>query len=85
MSDYNVTIEQLRKQLQERKNEWWTWHLENPHVWKQFDEDDIEDMLEKIEELRELVDELKELREEQDERLQRDDRAVKKAAPRKKK
>ena len=37
MSDYNVTINQLRDQLHQRKAEWWAWHKENPHVWELFE------------------------------------------------
>jgi len=37
MSDYSVTIQQLREQLQQRKAEWWEWHKENPHVWDLFE------------------------------------------------
>ena len=37
MSDYKVTISQLREQLHQRKADWWEWHLKNPHVWKLFE------------------------------------------------
>ena len=37
MSDYKVTISQLREQLHQRKTDWWEWHLKNPHVWKLFE------------------------------------------------
>jgi len=37
MTDYNVTINQLREQLHQRKSEWWQWHKDNPHVWELFE------------------------------------------------
>ena len=37
MTDYNVTINQLREQLHQRKSDWWEWHKENPHVWELFE------------------------------------------------
>ena len=31
-------IEQLEKQLKERKQKWWEWHKANPKVWDKFEE-----------------------------------------------
>ena len=37
MTDYNVTINQLRDRLHQRKSDWWQWHKENPHGWELFE------------------------------------------------
>ena len=37
MTDYSVTINQLRERLHKRKSDWWQWHKENPHVWELFE------------------------------------------------
>ena len=50
----------------------------------EFDEDDIDEILEDIDYLKSLIDELKELRELQDERLQSDDPPAKGTASPKK-
>lgn len=31
-------IEELEKQLEERKQKWWAWHKANPKVWEKFEE-----------------------------------------------
>lgn len=51
----------------------------------EFDEDDIEEIVEYIEELKELIDDYKELKELQDDRLQRNDKPVEGSTTQKKK
>ena len=34
--------DQLKEQLQERKNKWWSWHKKNPQVWDKFKEYTLE-------------------------------------------
>tara|TARA_R110002020_G_scaffold356825_2_gene569323 strand:+ start:939 stop:1121 length:183 start_codon:yes stop_codon:yes gene_type:complete len=53
-------------------------------VQAEFDEDDIESILEYVEELKELIDDLKELKEIQNDRLQSNDKPVKRTATPKK-
>ena len=33
-----MMIEHLEKQLEERKQKWWSWHKANPKVWEKFEE-----------------------------------------------
>ena len=33
-----MLAEQLKRELQERKEAWWKWHQKNPQVWKKFEE-----------------------------------------------
>ena len=32
-----MMIEHLEKQLEERKQKWWSWHKANPKVWEKFE------------------------------------------------
>ena len=34
--------QQLRDQLEERKQKWWAWHKQNPQVWEKFEEYTLE-------------------------------------------
>ena len=54
-------------------------------VQAEFDEDDIEDIVQYIEDLKEIIDDYKELKELKDDRLQRNDKPVKRTATSKKK